>query len=152
MQYNNSPSDPPTEAAQQQLTCYLSTVALAWLHATAQIECSEHVAFGHQIQAWRDVLYSKRAIHVHVLPSWRSILSSCSWQDVRPQHDAGKMPEHWVAVGRPRVVKVRWEARVETPTLVELRHYAVTSSPIDVELPESDTRVNLQQLRLEWHI
>ena len=35
---------------------------------------------------------------------------------------------------------------------MELRHYAVTSSPIDVELPESDTPVNLQQLMLEWHI
>ena len=98
-------------------TCYLNTVALAWLHATAQIGCSEHVAFGHQIQAWRDVLCSKRAIHMHVLPSWRSILSS--WQDVHRQHDAGEMLEHWVAVGRPPVVKGRWEARVETPHTCE---------------------------------
>ena len=93
--------------------CYLNTVALAWLHATARIGCSEHVAFGDQIQAWRDLLYSKRTIHVHVLPSWCSILSS--WQDVQRQHDAGEMLEHWVAAGRHPVVKGRWEARVETP-------------------------------------
>ena len=41
---------------------------------------------------------------------------------------------------------------METPTLVELRHYSATSSPIVVELLESDTPVNLQQLVLEWHI
>ena len=67
------------------------------------------------------------------------------------QHDAGEMLEHWVAAGRPQVVSGRWEARIAEGVMVEIRHYATTSSPINLDLPELAGIISLQQLVLEWH-
>ena len=131
-------------------TCYLNAVVLSWLHAITQTGCTEHAAFGCRTQAWRDVLYSHKAIHAHALPSWQGILEG--WADVHRQHDAGEMLEHWVAAGRPQVVSGRWEARIAERGLVEIRRYAETSSPINVEFHESAQVVSLQQLILEWHV
>ena len=87
-------------------TCYLNAFVLSWLHAITQTGCTEYAAFGSRSQAWRDVLYSGKPLHVHALPSWQGILEG--WPDVHPQHDAGAMLEHWVAAGRPQVVSRRW--------------------------------------------
>ena len=50
-------------------TCYLNAFVLSWLHAITQTGCTEHAGFGCRSQAWRDVLYSGKPIHVHALPS-----------------------------------------------------------------------------------
>ena len=68
--------------------------------------------------------------------------------DVRRQHDAGEMLEHWVAAGR---VSGRWEARIAERMLVKIRHFATTMSPINLDLPETAGTISLQQLVLEWH-
>ena len=111
-------------------TCYLNAFVLSWLHAITRTGCTEHAAFGCRAQAWRDVLYSGKAIHVHALPSWQGILEG--WTEVHRQHDAGEMLEHWVAAGRLQVVSGRWEARIAERGLVQIRHYAESSSPINV--------------------
>ena len=70
------------------------------------------------------------------------------------QHDAGEVLERWVAAGRPQVVNGRWEARIAEGMLVEIRHFATTVSPINLDLPETATTIkdiSLQQLVLEWH-
>ena len=130
-------------------TCYLNAFVLSCLHAITQTGCTEYAAFGSRSQAWRDVLYSGKPLHVHALPSWQGILEG--WPDVHRQHDAGEMLEHWVAAGRPQVVTGRWEARIAEGMLVEIRHFATTISPINLDLPETAGTISLQQLVLEWH-
>ena len=44
----------------------------------------------------------------------------------------------------------RWEARIAEGELVDIRHYATTSSPINLDLPELVGIISLQQLILEW--
>ena len=123
-------------------TCYLNAFVLSWLHAITQTGCTEYAAFGSRSQAWRDVLYSGKPLHVHALPSWQDILEG--WPDVHRQHDAGEMLEHWVAAGRPQVVSGRWEARIAEGMLVEIRHFATTMSPINLDLPEIAGTISLQ--------
>ena len=123
-------------------------LSFSWLHAITQTGCTEYAAFGSLSQAWRDVLYSGKPLQVHALPSWQDILEG--WPDVHRQHDAGEMLEHWVAAGRPQVVNGRWEARIAEGVLLEIRHYATTSSPINLDLPELAGIISLQQLVLEW--
>ena len=69
-------------------TCYLNAFVLSWLHANTQTGCTEYAAFGSRSQAWRDVLYSSKPLHVHALPSWHGILEG--WPDVHRQHEAGQ--------------------------------------------------------------
>ena len=127
-------------------TCYLNAFVLSWLHAITQTGCTEYAAFGSRSQAWRDVLYSGKPLHVHALPSWQGILEG--WPDVHCQHDAGEMLEHWVAAGRPQVVNGRWEARIAEGVLVEIRHYAATSSPHQSGSTGTAGIISLQQLAL----
>ena len=91
-------------------TCYLNAFVLSWLHAITQTGCTEHAAFGSRSQAWRDVLYSGKPLHVHALPSWQGILEG--WPDVHRHHDAGEMlglplvgPRWLMADGRPESQK-----------------------------------------------
>ena len=86
---------------------------------------------------------------MYALSSWQGILEG--WPDVHHQHDAREMLEHWVAAGRPQVVSGRWEARIAEGILVEIRHFATTLSPINLDLPETAGTISLQQLVLEWH-
>ena len=130
-------------------TCYLNAFVLSWLHGITQTGCTEYAAFRSRSQAWRDVLYSGKPLHVHALLSWQGILEG--WPDVHRQHDAGERLEHWVAAGRPQVLSGRWEARIAEGMLVEIRHFATTMSPINLDLPASTGTISLQQLVLEWH-
>ena len=112
-------------------TCHLNAFVLSWLRAITQTGCTEHAAFGSR--SWLDVLYSGKPLRVHALPSWQGILEG--WPDVRRQHDAGEMLEHWVAMRWLQVVSGRWEARIAEGMLVEIRHFAITMSPIKLDPP-----------------
>ena len=50
------------------------------------------------------------------------------------------------------MVNGRWEARIAEGMLVEIRHFATTLSPINLDLPETAGTISLQQLVLECGI
>ena len=126
--------------------CYVNSTVISWLHAFSCTACTEHEIFGSKVQAWRDVLYATRPIHVHSLASWRSVVTG--WNQLHRQHGAGEMLEHWVVVGRPQVVAGRWEARIEQQSLIEIRHSAITQTAVTPDIPHAKEPTGLQHLVL----
>ena len=105
--------------------------------------------YGTQVQAWRDIFYTRRPIHVHALNSWKSILRD--WANLRVQHDACEFLEHILGKGRPPVLHGRWESRLASSTGIETRERHSMHKAITLHFPTPHDPTHLSRLIEHWH-
>ena len=125
-------------------TCYINASVRAWLFAVHYLSVTDALRYGTQAQAWRDVFYTRRPIHVHALSSWKSVLQD--WANLHVQHDACEFLEHILGKGRPPVLQGRWESRLASSTGIETRERHHMHKAITLHLPTPHEPTHLSRL------
>ena len=125
-------------------TCYINASVRAWLFAVHHLSVTDVLRYGTQVQAWRDVFYTRRPIHVHALSSWKSVLKD--WANLHMQHDACEFLEHILGKGRPPVLQGRWESRLASSTGIETRERHHMHKAITLHLPTPHDPTHLSRL------
>ena len=98
-------------------TCYINASVRAWLFAVHYLSVTDVLRYGTQAQAWRDVFYTRRPIHVLGLSSRKSVLKD--WANQHMQHDACEFLEHILGKGGRQFCKAA--GNLDWPALRALR-------------------------------
>ena len=130
-------------------TCYINASVRAWLFAVHYLSVTDALRYGTQAQAWRDVSYTRRPIHVHALSSWKSVLKD--WANLHMQHDVCEFLEHILGRGRPPVLQGRSESRLASSTGIETRYRHHMHKAITLHLPTPHEPTHLSRLFEHWH-
>ena len=130
-------------------TCYINASVRAWLFAVHYLSVTDVLRYGTQVQAWRDIFYTRRPVRVHALSSWKSILKD--WANLHMQHDACEFLEHILGKGRPPVLQGRWESRLASSTGIETRERHHMHKAITLHFPTPHDPTYLSRLFEHWH-
>ena len=131
-------------------TCYINASVRAWLYAVSHLQVTDVHKYGTQAQAWWDIYYARRPLHVHATKSWRMALRD--WVNLHMQHYACEFLEHILGVGKPQVLQGRWESRIvnlaEGP---EIREQHFMNKAITLHIPDAPEPIDIQSLIDHWH-